>query len=74
MAREYNVIAGVNRTYRHEPKDCYEERVFQTFNNKAKAEEIAEILFQTGNYDTVRIAHKNWNTVKGTKVWSKENA
>lgn len=71
MARTYYVIAGNHRTYSHEPKHSFEERVFGSYPSKAKAEEIAKALFFTGGYDSVRVAHKNWNTVKGTKVWDK---
>lgn len=71
--KEYRVVVGNYHTYTHEPKHSHEERVFQIYPSKTKAEEIAELLFETGNYDTVRITHKNWNTVKGTKIWNKNN-
>lgn len=72
--REYRVVVGIYHTYAHEPKHSHEERVFQIYPSKAKAEEIAEMLFGTGNYDTVRVTHKNWNTVKGTKVYARKEA
>ena len=71
MPRTYYVIAGNHRTYSHEPKHSFEERVFGSYPSKAKAEEIAKALFFTLDFDQVRVAHKNWNTVKGTKVWTK---
>ena len=72
MPRTYYVIAGNNRTYTHEPKHSFEERVFGSYPSKAKAGEVAKALFFTGRYDSVRVTHKNWNTVKGTKVWNKK--
>ena len=55
--REYYVVVG--------------NRVYQTFMDKEKAVEQARTCYECG-LDNVWIAHKNWNPVKGTPVFSRE--
>ena len=55
--REYRVVVG--------------NRVYQVFADKEKAIEQARICYECG-FDNVWIAHKNWNPVKGTPIFSKE--
>ena len=72
--KRYFVLVKTYNPMPHAPEIYSEERTFDYYPSKAKAEEVAKILFFASSYDEVRVAHKNWNTVKGTKVYKKTEA
>ena len=47
----------------------YEERTFGIYNTKVEALEKAKLVSEFYKDSEVRVAHKNWNTVKGTPIF-----
>ena len=45
------------------------DRAFRMLNDLKKAEEIAKIVSQSRRNVVCRVAHNNWNTVKGTREY-----